>query len=159
MIEYIEKSVTDVEMGIVAHGVNCQGKMGSGVAKAIRAKWPIVYEAYKKQSTGEVVLGGCQLITINSDNSLHVANCYTQKFYGSDGGKYADANAVGRSMEVVGMFADIYDIPVFMPRIGCGLGGLDWDKDVLPVMEYVAEVYNSVTFYVCDLPKENEDVK
>ncbi len=158
MIEYIEKSVIDVETGIVAHGVNCQGKMGSGVAKAIRAKWPIVYEKYKKQSTGATMLGGCQLVTINSNNSLHVANCYTQVFYGRDGSKYADANAVGSSMEVVGMFADMYDLPVFMPRIGCGLGGLNWDKDVLPIMEYVAEVYNGVTFYVCDLPRK-KDVK
>ncbi len=158
MIEYIEKSVIDVEMGIVAHGVNCQGKMGSGVAKAIREKWPIVYEKYKKQSTGAAMLGGCQLVTVNPDDSLHVANCYTQIYYGYGGGKYADANAVGRSMEAVGMFADIYNLPVFMPRIGCGLGGLDWDKDVLPIMEYVAEINNRVTFYVCDLPRK-KDVK
>ena len=154
MIEYIEKSVIDVETGIVAHGVNCQGKMGSGVAGAIREKWPIVYESYKKQ--GEVILGGCQLVTIN--DSLHVANCYTQKFYGYDGNKYADPNAIGRSMEVVGMFADMYDLPVFMPKIGCGLGGLDWGEDVLPIMEYIAEIYKEVTFYVCDLLRK-KDVK
>ncbi|KKL86436.1 hypothetical protein LCGC14_1944720 [marine sediment metagenome] len=154
MIDYIEKSVIDVETGIVAHGVNCQGKMGSGVAKAIRAKWPIVYEEYKKQSTE--VPGSCLIVTIN--DSLHVANCYTQKFYGYDGNKYADPNAIGRSMEVVGIFADMYNLPVFMPKIGCGLGGLDWNEDVLPIMEYVAEVYNGVTFYVCDLPRK-KDVK
>ncbi len=158
MIEYIEKSVIDVETGVVAHGVNCQGKMGSGVAKAIRAKWPIVYEEYKKQSTGAEALGSCLIVTIN--DSLHVANCYTQKFYGYDGNKYADPSAVGRSMEVVGMFADMYNLPVFMPKIGCGLGGLDWHEDVLPIMKYVAEtIYKEVTFYVCDLPKEKEDVK
>jgi hypothetical protein len=41
-------------------------------------------------------------------------------------------------------------LPLYMPRIGCGLGGLDWDKDVGPVLEHLAEQLN-VQVYVCDL--------
>lgn len=153
MIEYIEKDVTTVGMGIVAHGVNCQHKMASGVAKAIRAKWPEVYEAYKRNPKGPAMLGTCHLINIADDDSLWVANCYTQIFYGYGGGRYADAEAIGRSIEKTCMYADIYDLPIFMPRIGCGLGGLDWDKDVLPRINAALAKYARVTVYVCDLPE------
>lgn len=152
MIEYVEKNVVDVGMGIVAHGVNCQGKMASGVAKDIRAKWPIVYEAYMEAPKGGAMLGTCHLIAVNHQDSLWVANCYTQQFYGYGGGKYADSESVERSLENAAVYADIYGLPIFMPRIGCGLGGLDWDKDVLPALERITEKYNRVDMIVCDLP-------
>jgi len=46
MISIIKKDVTTVTKGVVAHGVNCQGAMGSGVAGAIRRKWPSVFIEY-----------------------------------------------------------------------------------------------------------------
>ena len=33
MIEYRKGNLLDVTSGLIAHGVNCQGVMGSGVAK------------------------------------------------------------------------------------------------------------------------------
>lgn len=152
MIEYIKKNVVDVGMGIVAHGVNCQGKMASGVAKEIRATWPIAYEAYMKNPKGATMLGTCQMVAIDGQESLWVANCYTQQFYGYGGGKYADADSVERALENAAMYADIYGLPLYMPRIGCGLGGLDWDDDVVPALERINEKYNRVDIIVCDLP-------
>ena len=151
MIEYVDKDITTVGMGIVAHGVNCQGKMASGVAKSIREKWPVVYEKYMANPKGPAMLGTCHLIDVSNQDFLWVANCYTQVFYGYGGGKYADKDAVARCMENLCMYADVYDIPIFMPRIGCGLGGLDWDKDVLPGVERANEKWNRVTTFVCDL--------
>ena len=31
---------------ILCHQVNCMGRMGSGIAKTVREKFPNVYEAY-----------------------------------------------------------------------------------------------------------------
>lgn len=151
MIEYIKKDVTTTELGIVAHGVNCQRTMGSGVALAIRKKWPTAYSAYMDNPGGKAMLGTCQLVSIYDDESLWVANCYTQVFYGKNG-KFANADAVGRSMSTCLRYADVFGLPVYMPRIGCGLGGLDWDKEVLPQLEAVSEEFNRVLIYVCDLP-------
>ena len=42
-MKYIVQDITTVEPpGIIAHGVNCQNIMGSGVAKALFQKWPLV---------------------------------------------------------------------------------------------------------------------
>ena len=46
---YKNKSLLDLSPNIViCHQVNCQGVMGAGIAKQIRARWPEVYEDYKK---------------------------------------------------------------------------------------------------------------
>ena len=38
--------ITNSKANYICHQVNCQGAMNSGVAKAIREKWPRVYKAY-----------------------------------------------------------------------------------------------------------------
>lgn len=156
MILYKELDVTGINQGIIAHGVNCQGKMASGVAKTIREKWPIVYDIYKKHGTGQDMLGLAHIICVNHQQELHVANCYTQLFYGYGGGRYADPAAIGEAIEAVAQYARAHDnLPIFMPRIGCGLGGLDWQTDVLPVLNRVAALYPTIDIVVCDLPSED----
>jgi O-acetyl-ADP-ribose deacetylase (regulator of RNase III) len=149
-VEYIKQDVTRVGMGIVAHGVNCQHKMGSGVAKAIRRKWPQVYQSYMNHPKGKVMLGCCALVPIDEGrDDLFVANLYTQQFYGYGGGKYADTTSIETSLSQCAIYADMYDLPIFMPRIGCGLGGLKWD-DVEPIVLKISERTRN-PIYVCDL--------
>ena len=48
MIHYVQGDITKSDCDIICHQVNCQGVMNSGVAKAIREKWPEVYDNYKR---------------------------------------------------------------------------------------------------------------
>ena len=159
MIEYIKKDITTVTYGVVAHGVNCQGIMGAGVAKAIRAKWPEVYDSYiQKCSTDTthpaLLLGQCDIVQIGK--GMYVANLFTQLNYGREKIAYADVDAIYEAVVACMRFCLDEQVPwedflpLYMPRIGCGLGGLDWDKDVGPVLEHLAEQLN-VQVYVCDL--------
>jgi len=152
---YITKDVTAVERGVVAHGVNCAGVMNSGVARAIRNKWPVVYERFLRHPKGKQVLGEADIIHI-PDEELIVVNCYTQVFYGYGGGKYADANAIEKSMNRVMQIANLMEYPVYIPRIGCGLGGLKWEKDVEPMLKGLTEDYERINIFVCDLENNNE---
>ena len=149
-IHYIKQDVTRISLGIVAHGVNCQHKMGSGVAKVIRETWPQAYESYMNHPKGKAMLGCCSLIRINEGrDDLFVANLYTQMFYGY-GGKYASVQAIETSLSQCANYGDVYDLPIYMPRIGCGLGGLDWENDVEPIVQKVNEYYRN-DIYICDL--------
>jgi O-acetyl-ADP-ribose deacetylase (regulator of RNase III) len=150
MIEYIKKDITTVDRGIVGHGVNCSGyAYKSGVAGAVRKKWPIAFESYKKLGGGKDLLGTAHSITINND--LHVVNMYTQVNFGYGGEKYADCDAIAKTLEVVVSLADEYQLPVYVPKIGCGLGGLDYDYEVESIYEYVAGLYPDVEIFVCEL--------
>lgn len=165
-IKFIKRDVCDVEHGIVAQGVNCQGVMGSGVAKVLRAKDERVFEVYKRvcdfyADDRASMLGMVSMVDIGPiEGELYIANCFTQEFYGKDGKKYASLAAVKEALLSVldiGMGAEL---PVYMPRIGCGLGGLDWDTEVGPALEYAYGVIKAIAetdgkpepaIFVCDL--------
>jgi O-acetyl-ADP-ribose deacetylase (regulator of RNase III) len=133
MIEYKQMDITTVSRGIVAHGVNCQGKMASGVALAIRRRWPECYGHYiQAWKTHAQLLG--HVVTSHFSRDVFIAHCFTQRNYGSDGKKYADARAIRACFESLDVLAKELRLPVYMPRIGCGLGGLDWHADVEPLL-------------------------
>ena len=159
MIEYQTRDITDVKMGMICHGVNCQQVMGSGVARAIRDKWPNVYNRYANGPSGKRALGGCDII--NANDSIHedlfVANCYTQLNYGKDGAIYADIEAIRASLGEAYRMANYYHLHIFMPKIGCGLGGLDWEEDVLPVVEELDDAFKEVNTTVCILNGEDDE--
>jgi O-acetyl-ADP-ribose deacetylase (regulator of RNase III) len=155
MITYLTKDITTVERGIIAHGCNCRGVMGSGVALAIRNKWPIVYDRYHKlfeeyKNVRMKLLGYVQLVDLtNGDETLLVANVHTQLNYGRDNLVYADIDAVKHGLSRVISDAAGLSLPLYLPRIGCGLGGLDWDTQVGPILEQLNR--EDVEIYVCDL--------
>lgn len=155
-VHYVKKDITTVDVGIVAHGVNCSGAMNSGVAKAIRNRWPLAYEHFMKHPKGRGVLGDAEFVYIPEEEVI-VANCYTQVFYGYGGGKYADPAAIKRAMTQVLHIADLQCQHVYIPKIGCGLGGLNWEKDVRPIIDTLAEPYTRINIYVCDLPENKNE--
>lgn len=147
MITVIEKDITTVTKGILAHGVNCQGAMGSGVALALKNKFPIIYVRYMNHATGHDQLGAAELITVGEE--LHVANCYTQEFYGPGDKRYASVEAIEESLRGVYTVAANLNLDVYLPKIGAGLGGLDWITDVVPIIEELNSQHENVDTYIC----------
>ena len=147
-MKYINKDITTIDAGIIAHGVNCQGVMGAGVAKAIRDKWPIVYERYKGLPTGAGMLGSAHMVNI-VDSTLYVFNCYTQVFYGKNG-RFANADAIRKSLDEVFGWASAYFLTIYLPKIGAGLGGLDWKTEVEPIIKELETKYPTVNVAICE---------
>jgi len=151
MLNFIKKDLMTVEKGIVVHGVNCQHKMALGIARQVRKKWPSVYDKYMEMPRGKSMLGTAHIINVSSDNTLFVANLYSQIYYGRDGKRYASPEAIGQGLEYVLGFGKIYDLPVYMPKIGCSLGGLSWADDVKPIIDRLAEKHNQVDLFICEV--------
>ena len=133
-IIYKQGNLLDCEEPIIVHGVNCQGKMGSGVAKSIREKWPVVYDYYAAYLTGGAnpeMLG--KIIIAPIGFGRYVVNAFTQNSYGRNKHiVYVDYTAV-RSCFVDltqailrSKFAD-KEVGVAMPKIGAGLANGDWE--------------------------------
>lgn len=157
MIEYIQQDISTITRGVVAHGVNCQGVMGSGVAAALRRKYPQIFTVYKlicdmHTKNPEWMLGMVDVVDINRgvDPDLFIVNCFTQERYGRDGQKYANLDAVAGSLERCFGLAQGFALPLFVPKIGCGLGGLSWENEVEPVVQKLADKYGMVV-HVCTL--------
>jgi O-acetyl-ADP-ribose deacetylase (regulator of RNase III) len=134
MIEEIQDDLTKTDCKVIAHGVNTQGIMGAGVAKALYEKWPKVKFAYLDFFTefnagpnGEHFLGDIDVIQVFRGGPF-VANCFTQQYFGSDGKRYVSYDAMNDCMEKLYLFCVNQGInEVAIPKIGCGLAGGDWN--------------------------------
>jgi O-acetyl-ADP-ribose deacetylase (regulator of RNase III) len=136
MIHYVKGDVTDAQEQVIAHGVNCTGHFGSGVAGAIKRKHPYVREQYLVLE--EHVLGTCQFVEY--DGRIWV-NAHTQQDKGYDGRQYADLNAVAYCLVEIDQYMNENNLhTIAMPKIGCGLGGLEW-KDVEVLVDGLLEDY------------------
>lgn len=124
--------------GIIAHGCNAQGAMGSGLAKSIRAEWPQVFDDYSdyvhfKQRTGEGYMGDIIPSVINKPDFV-IMNCITQEFFGHDvSTKYVSYKAIDLAFRRIYEWirdqktADANFNPVLnYPLIGAGLANGDW---------------------------------
>ncbi len=153
MITTIKKDITTATRGIIAHGVNCQGVMGSGVAGAIRRKWPTVFTEYKAYwdtlASPIEALGMVQVVEV--DEKLFVANCFSQLDFGNDGKRYASLAALTEALEGVFDYAHVYKLPIYLPKIGCGLGGLDWETEVEPLIMELHEDYSHLPEWECEV--------
>jgi len=119
----VKGDVTDAQEQVIAHGVNCTGHFGSGVAGAIKRKHPYVREQYL--SLNQHVLGTCQFVEY--DGRIWV-NAHTQQDKGYDGRQYADLNAVAYCLVEIDQYMNENNLhTIAMPKIGCGLGGLEWE--------------------------------
>lgn len=149
MMKYIVKDITTVESpAIIIHGVNCLRTMGSGVAKALYEKWPRVKSDYIE--FGTMRLGMIHPVPVGQD--LWVVNCYTQHKFGTDGDKYANASSLDECLTLAAYFAEMMGIDdIYSPRIGCGLGGLSWQDEVLPIYNKVSDVFKHLNFIICDI--------
>ena len=150
MVKIVNRDITTVTAGILCHGVNCQGAMGSGVAKAIKEKWPEVYQIFKNSDVGRDMLGAIKMVKPSGYPDLTIYNCYTQEYYGRDGKRYASLDAVRESLYKIFRIAETTNETIHLPKIGCGLGGLDWDSEVSPVITKYSESFE-VPVYVYEI--------
>lgn len=143
-IIYKTGNLITADEGIIAHGCNAQGKMNSGVAKAIRENYPSAYDNYMwEHETKGLVLGKyipIRDICREDKKSRIVLNCITQNNYGYDEKRYFSYDALAKVIETISNAGLDEGIPIAFPKIGAGLGGGDWY-----IIEKIIETY-SLTF-------------
>ena len=130
-MQYIEGDLLDIKAGIICHQVNCQLKMGAGLARQIRNKWPVVYSEYIRvmsQAPAKDRLGICQMVEI-TPKTLYVANLFGQFHYLPRGTRHTDYNALAVALRSLSKWRQTFfsgAFPVFVPELmGCGLAGGD----------------------------------
>jgi len=125
-MQIIKGDILKVKYGIVCHQVNCKGKMGAGIALAIRKKWPVVYKDYiENYRAGNLILGTVIISTI-IPHELLIANLCGQFNYGRKG-IYTNYNAVETCLKHVNEI-NTTGLPIYIPhKMGCALAGGNWN--------------------------------
>lgn len=133
MLKIVEGDIFESGADAILHQVNCQGVMGSGVAKQVRDRYPWVFAEYRDKCSQfrmlpsiktSDLLGYVQAIYINE--SQMIVNLFAQDQFGYDGRCYTDYDSMRRCLQAVGiLFArKTVAIPYLM---GCHRGGGDWE--------------------------------
>lgn len=124
----IFEDILNVRKGIICHQINPY-VMGAGLARAIRAMYPVHYEDFErwKKDRQRIDLGDVLFTQINED--LIIAGLIAQAEYGYDR-CYTDYRAFTSCLLVVYNFSNDRNIEhVYLPwKIGCGLAGGDWGR-------------------------------
>jgi O-acetyl-ADP-ribose deacetylase (regulator of RNase III) len=103
------------------HGCNCAGGMGAGVAIEFKRRWPTMFEEYAARcADGRFGLGD---VFAWNEGGVTVYNLGTQAHWKKKAQLPALAVGLRKMVELAG-HAGIERIG--LPRIGAGLGGLDW---------------------------------
>lgn len=130
MQHVINSSLLDETTGIIVHGVNCRGRMGAGIALAIRKKYPQVFDSYIRYGDAlrwrhNFLLGEVDFVRIT--DRLTIANAFIQEDYGHENKRYASYDAIDRCFATINQYANKLHLPVKYPKIGAGLAGGCWD--------------------------------
>lgn len=131
-MKVVNADILDSDTDVILHQVNCQGVMGSGIAKQIRYKYPNVYYYYKKMCNTHrnsvEMLGTNQYVYVESTvthKQIAIVNMFAQYRYGYVG-RHIDYEALKMCLREINKSCagKRIAIPYF---IGCGLGGGDWN--------------------------------
>lgn len=146
MIKYIEKGDIFRIEGVknYAHGCNCAGAMGKGIALQFKAKYPKMYLEYKELCNEGKFRPG-DVFDYNYDGG-HIYNLGTQSTWRTKAKLEYIQSSVYKMLELAlndGVSA------IALPAIGAGLGGLKWDE-VKSVMEKAASKFPHVDLYVVE---------
>ena len=133
MIELTQGNILKAEAEALVNTVNCAGFMGKGIALQFKKAYPENFDAYHKAcAVGEVQPGRMFIFDLHSMlNPRFVVNFPTKRDWRANS-RYEDIES--------GLQALVTDIrrlrirSIAMPPLGCGLGGLDWNK-VRPMIE------------------------
>jgi hypothetical protein len=117
--------------------------MGSGIAKQIKDRWPVVYDAYigaykdredeilrncggfeHMPDVSETLLGYLQKVPVNEEQV--VINMFAQQYYGYDGKRYTSYDAFWACLGGIRDSVPKGSKIGFPYKIGCGLGGANW---------------------------------
>lgn len=128
-IEFISGDlfVNSHEVEAFAHGCNCQGSMGAGIAIGFRERYPQMFEQYRakcKAKPREFNFGDAWLW--KADDRPLVFNLGTQEGIWRARASY---EAIESALTRMNELADAENVAsIAIPRIGVGYGGLSWKK-------------------------------
>jgi O-acetyl-ADP-ribose deacetylase (regulator of RNase III) len=128
MIKCKEGNILNFAEDCIAHGCNCQKTMGSGVARALRDKWPEIYRADETFPFSALNKLG-KFSEAKLSNGKTCFNIYSQLDYRGryEGRTDLDYVALEKGLESVFRTMKARGLKsIALPRIGCGLAGGNW---------------------------------
>jgi O-acetyl-ADP-ribose deacetylase (regulator of RNase III) len=134
MIHYTTGNIFQSNAMCLVNPVNTVGVMGAGLALQFKRKFPKMFSEYHKMCNDKTLRKGTVGFWINPLKAQMVCLFPTKEHYRED----STVEIVEASLKALEADARRLNIDsIGMPLVGCGLGELDFNRDVRPLIEKV----------------------
>jgi O-acetyl-ADP-ribose deacetylase (regulator of RNase III) len=144
MITYVQGDLFQSNAKVLVNPVNIMGVMGKGVALEFKKRYPAMFEEYHTLcEKGQFKIGDLWLYKASDK---WVLNFPTKQHW-------REKSTVEIIQAGLHKFVEFYETDtitsIAFPKLGSGLGGLDWEKQVRPIMEqYLQALPIEISIYI-----------
>ena len=140
-VRYVRGDLFYSRAQTLAHGVNCRGRMGAGIALEFRRRYPVMFKEYQQRCKDGRLRPGEYFLWRSAED--WILNLATQDTLGG-----ATLDIVRRALEALAAHYEAEGITsVAMPRIGAGLGGLEWHEVKALINDVLSDLPLDVVVY------------
>ena len=143
MIKYVKGNIFDSKMETIVNPVNCVGVMGKGLALEYKRRYPTLFLSYKSACARKLIIPGRVYVSRQQDKKVLF---FPTKDHWTDPSKYEYIDS-GLSYFAKN-YKDLNIQSCAFPRIGCGLGGLDWEKVKALLEKHLGDLDIEIEVYV-----------
>lgn len=126
MIKYVKGNILDSQSDFITIPVNCVGVMGAGLALEFKKKYPIVFQWYKEDCQKSEIAPGIPVF-------YNQVCLFPTKDHWKNPSKLEWID-IGLAI-LSNRWYEEGDFSIALPALGCGLGGLNWESEVKPLIE------------------------
>ena len=154
-IRFVDGDMFSISADILVNTVNCVGVMGAGVAAEFKKRYPEMYKDYVNRCRRKELKPGCPYLWQNpsmfGEGKDELIINFPTKDNWRDPSKYEYVEDGLMRMRDLLRHAD--GRTVVMPAVGCGHGGLNWERIKGMIVRYLSDV--NATFIVTE-PKNSQ---
>ena len=142
MIQYAQGNILNSPAQTIVNPVNCKGVMGAGLALQFKKQYPDMCEKYREFCREGLLKPGKLMLYKAPDH--WILNFPTKN-------DWRDGSNIVYIESGLKKFVDTYAskgiTSIAFPKIGCGLGGLDWSLVELVMRKYLDSLPIDVYVY------------
>lgn len=154
MIRKVEGDILLTKAQYIAHGIAPQDHFDTGLALALRERWPSLVRDYRHAIHGKPLAAGeiWAWAGVDADGSKRgIVNLLTQDMLGTGGaakpGKATTEN-VSRALKALAKFVREEKVQsLALPRLATGVGGLEWAQVEPLVQQHLGDLDIPVVVY------------
>lgn len=143
MIKYIKGNIFNSGCAVLVNPVNCVGVMGKGLALKFKKRYPVMFQTYKNVCDTKELRPGQPMLVYGPDKSVIL---FPTKYHWREKSKVI---YIKDGLEAISCCYKSFGIEsIAFPKLGCGLGGLDWEE-IRPLIEqYMSRLDIYVEIYI-----------
>lgn len=147
MIEFVKGDFFDFDADIRINTVNCVGVMGAGVALVFKQKYPDMFKQYAKECKQGLIRPGIPSVWQNDDmfnKKIEIINFPTKDHWR----KPSEYDYVENGLKWLSEYLKQKShSTVTLPALGCGHGGLEWEKVKQLIEIYLADSQHKILVF------------